>query len=151
MLPHAFTNHRHKCNQFVVKSTYAFIHTISIHHVHLQKQYSCKGLSIRRYLSLIEACFATSYVTATFHPTIGQCAHQSLNRTTTPEMGMIPTRNKGTLADSHIAKDTPKLIQDNIVGFIRLQTNKPIYYWVYQDNHPSQLTYGFNMLLSQAN
>ena len=33
---------------------------------------------------------ATSYVTATFHPTIGQCAHQSLRTTATPELGMIP-------------------------------------------------------------
>ena len=34
----------------------------------------------------------TSYVAAMFHPTIGQCAHQSLNITTTLELGMIPTR-----------------------------------------------------------
>jgi len=57
---------------------------------------------------LKEACPATSYVAATFHPTIGQCAHQSLNDTATPELGMVSTRNKGTLADSHIAKDTTK-------------------------------------------
>ena len=56
---------------------------------------------------------------------------------------MIPTRNKGTLADSHIYKDTTKLIQANTVGFIRLQTNKPIYDWVYQANQPIQLTIGF--------
>ena len=36
---------------------------------------------------------ATSYVAATFHPTIGLCAHQFLSITTTPELGMIP---KGT-------------------------------------------------------
>jgi len=59
-------------------------------------------------LILKEACPATNYVAATFHPTIGQCAHQSLNGTTTPELGMVPTRNKGTLAYSHIAKDTTK-------------------------------------------
>ena len=34
---------------------------------------------------------ATSYVAATFHPTIGQRAHQSLSNTATPELGMIPT------------------------------------------------------------
>ena len=33
---------------------------------------------------------ATSYVAATFHPTIGQRAHQSLSNTATPELGMIP-------------------------------------------------------------
>ena len=48
---------------------------------------------------------ATSYIAVMFHPTIGQCAHQSLNNTTTPQLGMIPTRNKGTLVDSYIAKD----------------------------------------------
>ena len=59
-------------------------------------------------LVLKEACPTTSYFTTMFHPTIGQCAHQSLNDTTTPKLGMVPTRNKGTLADSHIAKDTTK-------------------------------------------
>ena len=33
---------------------------------------------------------ATSYVTTTFHPTIGQRAHQSLSNIATPELGMIP-------------------------------------------------------------
>ena len=33
---------------------------------------------------------ATSYVAATFHPTIGQLAHQSLSNAATPELGMIP-------------------------------------------------------------
>ena len=32
----------------------------------------------------------TSYVAATFHPTIGQRAYQSLSNTATPELGMIP-------------------------------------------------------------
>ena len=59
-------------------------------------------------LILKEACPATSYVAATFHPTIGQCAHKSLNNTATPNLGMIPSRNKGTLADSHIAKGISK-------------------------------------------
>ena len=59
-------------------------------------------------LILKGACPATSYVIAMFHPTIGQCAHQSLSNISTPELFMIPTRNKGTLADSHIANDTTK-------------------------------------------
>ena len=33
---------------------------------------------------------ATSYVTAMFHPTIGQRAHQSLSNAATLELGMIP-------------------------------------------------------------
>ena len=52
-----------------------------------------------------------SYVVATFHPTIGQRAHQYLSTISTPDLGMIPTRNKGTLADSHIAKDLSKFSQ----------------------------------------
>ena len=32
----------------------------------------------KRYLSLKELCSSTIYVVATFHPTIGQCAHKSL-------------------------------------------------------------------------
>ena len=59
------------------------------------KQHSCKGLSTRRYLSLTEAYPTTSYVAATFHPTIGQCAHQSLSNTATPELGMIPQGIRG--------------------------------------------------------
>ena len=52
---------------------------------------------------LIRTRPVTSYVTATFHPTIGQRAHQSLSNTATPEMGMIP---QGIRVDVglHIAK-----------------------------------------------
>ena len=39
---------------------------------------------------LIRTRPATSYVVATFHPTIGQRAHQSLCNTATHELGMIP-------------------------------------------------------------
>ena len=39
---------------------------------------------------LIRTRSATSYVAATFHPTIGQRAHQSLSNAATPELGMIP-------------------------------------------------------------
>ena len=40
---------------------------------------------------LIKNSPATSYVAATFHPTIGQLAHQSLSSAATPELGMIPS------------------------------------------------------------
>ena len=64
---------------------------------------------------------ATNYVAATFHPTIGQRAHQSLSNTSTPELGMIPQgiRNE---AGSHIAKGT-QINQANTVGFIKPSTN----------------------------
>ena len=58
-------------------------------------------------------CSATSYVAATFHPTIGQYAHQYLSNTATPKLGMISSRNKGTLEDSYIAKGATKLSQAN--------------------------------------
>ena len=63
----------------------------------------------------------TSYVAVRFHPTIGQCAHQSLSSTTTLELGMIPTRNKGTAIGSHIAKEVSKFSKGKtFFGFIRL-------------------------------
>ena len=46
---------------------------------------------------------ATSYVAATFHPTIGQRAHQSLSNAATPELGMIPPRIR-VKAGLHIAR-----------------------------------------------
>ena len=39
---------------------------------------------------LIQNASIASYVAATFHPTIGQRAHQSLSNTATPFLGMIP-------------------------------------------------------------
>ena len=45
----------------------------------------------------------TIYIIATFHPTIGQHAHQSLRNTTTPELGLIPHVIRVN-AGLHIAK-----------------------------------------------
>ena len=84
----------------------------------IHKHIQCIYLNIR-ILILEEACLATSYVAATFHPTIGQCAHQSLSIISNTELGMILKRNKGTLQDSHIAKDTTK-------------THPSQHSWVYQ-------------------
>ena len=62
---------------------------------------------------------ATSYVAATFHPTIGHCGHQSLSNTATPELGMIPQGTR-KITGSHIAKTIhPQSIQLT-VGFHRL-------------------------------
>ena len=59
---------------------------------------------------------ATSYVAATFHPTIGQCAHQFLSNTTTLELGMIPQGIRGKLAGSHVDKDTQNLAEPTQLG-----------------------------------
>ena len=63
----------------------AFSMFIVIHKKNIVAEIKYKGILILKGIWL-----ATSYVAATFHPTIGQCAHQSLNTTTTLEMGMIP-------------------------------------------------------------
>ena len=47
----------------------AFSMSIVIH-----KQNTIVEIKYKGILILKEACLATSYVTATFHPTIGQCA-----------------------------------------------------------------------------
>ena len=52
---------------------------------------------------LIRTHLATSYVTTTFHPTIGQRAHQSVSKIATPKLGMIPQGIR-VKAGLHIAK-----------------------------------------------
>ena len=72
------------------------IHPIQAFHMfmnNLQRKYIA-GVKCTRILILRRSFPATSYVTTTFHPTIGQCAHHSLSSTATPKLGMIPTRNK---------------------------------------------------------
>ena len=78
-------------------------------------------IKYKRILIFRKSCPTTSCIVATFHPTIGQCAHQSLSNTATLELGMIPTRSKGKLAGSHIAKCISKFSQANTVEFIRIQ------------------------------
>ena len=46
-----------------------------------------------RILILRRSFPATRFVSATFHPTIGQCAPYSLSITATPKMSMISTGN----------------------------------------------------------
>ena len=52
---------------------------------------------------LMKSPSATSYVAATFHPTIGQRAPQSLSNAATPELGMI-LQGIRELAGLHIAR-----------------------------------------------
>ena len=51
---------------------------------------NCRGEVNNSTYLLMKNSPATSYVAATFHPTIGQRAHQSLSNAATPELGMIP-------------------------------------------------------------
>ena len=44
------------------------------------------------------------------------CTHQYLSSTATPKLGMIPTRNKGTLVGSHVAKGTQKSAKPKHLG-----------------------------------
>ena len=96
-----------KCNYTMEENSFiqAFIMFIVIYKAN---KYSCRKTNTQEIFILKESCPATSYVATTFDPTIGQCAHQSLRSISTPELGMIPTRNKGTLEDFHKAKDTIK-------------------------------------------
>ena len=73
----------------------------------------------------------TSYIVATFHPTIGQCAHQSLSITTTSELGMIPQGTR-EITGSHIAQNQNIHSQANTqLGFTECPS-KPIRNWVLQ-------------------
>ena len=61
---------------------------------------------------------ATSYVAATFHPTIGQLSHQSLSNAATPELGMIPQGQRGQCRLTHSQGDTnqPNQIPLGLIG-----------------------------------
>ena len=55
----------------------------------INNKYNCRDKMVKN-THRVRTHPTTSYVAAMFHPTIGQRAHQSLNNTTTPELGMIP-------------------------------------------------------------
>ena len=87
-------------------------HSQHVHHIPLRNYNAINTIAeinIDKNTYLEKNLSHNNYVVATFHPTIGQCTHQSLSSTATFELGMISTRNKGTLEDSYIAKDTTKL------------------------------------------
>ena len=65
---------------------------------------------------------ATSYVAGTFHPTIGQRAHQSLSNAATPELGMIPPRIRVN-AGLHLARGHTQ--QTKKTGFIKPSIDQP--------------------------
>ena len=67
---------------------------------------------------------STSYVAATFHQTIGQCAHQSLSNTATTELDMIP-QGLRVNAGLHIAKGHKSAIQHSWVYQAINQSAKP--------------------------
>ena len=64
--------------------------------------YDCKSRLVKN-TYLLRTAPTTSYVTATFHPTIGQHAHQYLSNTATLELGMIPQEIR-VKAGLHIVK-----------------------------------------------
>ena len=92
----------------------------------------------------------TSYVIATFHQTIGQCAHQSLSITATPELGMILQGIK-EITGSHIAQNKNIDSQSNTpLGFTDCPA-KPIINWVLQAAKETiQQHMGFLDLSSEA-
>ena len=72
----------------------------------------------------------TSYVTASFHPTIGQRAHQSLSNATTPELGMIPqgTREQQVIQDNQSQPNSVTHLTYRFLGLT--QPSNPINIWV---------------------
>ena len=68
-----------------------------------------------RSLILRRSRSATSYVAATFHPTIGQCAPYSLSNTTTPKLGMIPQGTRKLRRFTHSQRYTTHLSQHSWV------------------------------------
>ena len=110
-----------------IKATRKHIHS-SMQHIH--KTNSLQRLSTR-ILILKRSWPATSYVVAMFHPTIGQCAHQYLSITATPDLGMISTRNQGT-TDLHKARPYIHSQANTQLGFTDCPA-KQINNWVSQD------------------
>ena len=79
------------------------IHSTCSFHI-INSKHGCRSKNGQDHLSLWRSRSATSYVAATFHPTIGQRAPQSLSNAATPEMGMIHQGIR-ELTGLHIAKD----------------------------------------------
>ena len=75
----------HRC---IYLQSYSGSNTNTFQHSNININY-IDAVNSSTYL-LVKNPPATSYVAATFHPTIGQLAHQSLSNAATPELGMIP-------------------------------------------------------------
>ena len=88
--------------------------------IHYTVDIDCREETVSSTYLSMENPPATSYIAATFHPTIGQRAHQSLSNTATPELGMISTRSKGNISRLTRSQGYTKLSQANTVGFIRI-------------------------------
>ena len=94
-------------------------HTIPAFHMfiitHWHQYINCRDeVTSSTYLSMKNSP-ATNYVVAMFHPTIGQCAHQSLSNAATLELGMIPPRIRVN-AGLHIARGHNR--QPTQLGFL---------------------------------
>ena len=120
MLKHTHMNIYHAQMQTSIRHSGSIIH-LRKHsfNMFINRIYSCRS-KIGKITYLMKTPFATSYVTAMFHPTIGQRAHQSLSNVSTPEMGMIPQGLRVDCRLTHSQGDT--LSQTNTVGFTRPST-----------------------------
>ena len=78
---------------------HSFIPTFNMFIV-IHKKNIVVEIKYKRILILKRSWPTTSYVAATFHPTIGRWAHQSLSIIATPELGMIPQGTREQQAHS---------------------------------------------------
>ena len=81
----------------------------------INSKYGIAEVKYTRSLILWTLCSATSYVAATFHPTIGQRAPKPLNNAATPELGMI-LQGIRELAGWHIAKGNQNIAKPTKLG-----------------------------------
>ena len=116
---------------FIIRSgnnTHSYKHSFNMFIMIINRKMIAEGKWARS-LILWRSQSATSYVTATFHPTIGQCAHQSHSINATPKLGMIPQGTREIIG-SHIAQNQNIHNQSNSpLGFTDCPT-KPIRNWV---------------------
>ena len=92
-------SHKHSFNMFIISLTEKMVAEVKMN----------------RSLILWRTRSTTSYVAATFHPTIGQHAPQSLSSAATPELGMI-LQGIREQAGLHITKDTQNTTKPTQLG-----------------------------------
>ena len=90
---------------------HAFIMFILIHKKFIE------DIKYTRILIWKQRWLATSYIATTFHPTISQCAHHSLNITATLELGMIPQGTREIIGSRIAQKPKHPQSSQHTVGF----------------------------------
>ena len=76
-------------NEIYIRSKHIYFIHAFIMFILIPKQF-IEEIKYTRILIWKRSWSTSSNVATTFHPTIGQCAHQSLIIMATPELGMIP-------------------------------------------------------------